>query len=182
MIATLLRELAAAGIERAFVVTGHLAEQVEALLEDGGFGLELSFVRQPSPDGSADTVRRALAAGAEPPLVVTAADTVYGPGDIARFLDGARGDGALAVRREPPPGPGRPPAEIEDGRVVRVVGREGELSGAPLWLLTGAAARAPRRPARPAVRARGARAARHRHGPRDCLGGDREDPGFDGSD
>jgi NDP-sugar pyrophosphorylase family protein len=136
VIATLLRALAGAGVERAVVVTGHLAEQVEALLEEGGFGLGVGFVHQPTPDGSADTVLRALAAGARPPLVVTAADTLFGAGDVERFLDAAEGaDGAIAVRRSPPPGPGRPPAEIEDGRVVRVVGRDGELSGAPLWFL-----------------------------------------------
>jgi NDP-sugar pyrophosphorylase family protein len=139
VVATLLRALAGAGVEHAVVVTGHLAEQVEALLEEGGFGLGVGFVRQPTPDGSADTVRRALAAGARPPLVVAAADTVFGAGDIARFLDAAEGaDGAIAVRRSPPPGPGRPPAEIEDGRIVRVLGREGELSGAPLWFLSAA--------------------------------------------
>src|SRR5258705_9706932 len=73
VIGTLLRELAGAGIRWAFVVTGHLAEQVEQLVGDGsGFGLEVSFVRQPSGLGSADTVVRAVAAGAEAPLLVTA--------------------------------------------------------------------------------------------------------------
>ena len=43
VIATLLRELASAGCERAFVVTGHLAEQVEELVGDGsGFSLEVT--------------------------------------------------------------------------------------------------------------------------------------------
>src|SRR4051812_32604487 len=70
VIATLLRELAGAGVSRAVVVTGHLAEQVERLVGDGsGFGLELRFARQPGVLGSADTVVRALAAGAEPPLL-----------------------------------------------------------------------------------------------------------------
>ena len=41
VLGTLLRELAAAGVERAVVVTGHLAEQVRALAGDGGsWGLE----------------------------------------------------------------------------------------------------------------------------------------------
>ena len=43
VIVTLLHELRAAGIERVTVVTGHLAEQVEALLD--GFPFELRFVR-----------------------------------------------------------------------------------------------------------------------------------------
>ena len=123
----------------------------------GGFGLQVEFVRQPTPDGSADTVRRALAAGARPPLVVTAADTVFAPGDLAWFLDAAEGaDGAIAVRRSPPPGPGRPPAEIEDGRIRRVLARRGRALGRAALVPDRRAARAPRGPPGPAVRARGA--------------------------
>ena len=56
VIAALMREVAAAGLGPVTVVTGHLAEQVEELLGDGSaFGLELRFVRQPSPDGSAES-------------------------------------------------------------------------------------------------------------------------------
>src|SRR5213076_2717924 len=54
VIARLLRDLAGAGCERAWVVTGHLAEQVEALVGDGRpFGLAVRFVRQPGVLGSA---------------------------------------------------------------------------------------------------------------------------------
>ena len=42
VIATLLRELATAGFETVTVVTGHLGDQVEALLGDGsGFGVSV---------------------------------------------------------------------------------------------------------------------------------------------
>src|ERR671932_1120900 len=68
VIGTLLRELAASGIESVHVVTGHLAEQVESLVGDGrGFGVAVRFVRQREPVGSADAVLRALRAGARPP-------------------------------------------------------------------------------------------------------------------
>jgi CTP:molybdopterin cytidylyltransferase MocA len=98
VIASLARELAAAGLTCVTIVTGHLAEQVEELLGDGSaFGLQLRFVRQPSPDGSADAVRRALAAGAAPPLIVTAADTVFTPGDLRRFVDAFTASGAGAA-------------------------------------------------------------------------------------
>ena len=98
VIATLLRELGAAGIERVVVVTGHLAEQVEALVGDGGgFGLAVAYAHQPGVLGSADAVRRALAAGLEPPCLVCGADTVFEPGAIARFVDATAGaDGAVA--------------------------------------------------------------------------------------
>ncbi|SRR6266516_7322915 len=140
VIATLLQELRAAGCGRVTVVTGHLAEQVESLLGDGGgFGLELRYVRQPRADGSADAVRRALAAGVEPPAVVLGADTVFMPGDVARFAAAAEGaDGAIAARREPPPTPQhRWPMRIAGGRVERVLDDDpaNPLAGAPLWLV-----------------------------------------------
>jgi NDP-sugar pyrophosphorylase family protein len=140
VIATLLRELASAGCERAFIVTGHLAEQVEELIGDGsGFSLEVTYVRQPGVLGSADTVQRALAAGAEPPFLVTAADTVYSPGDLARFIEAARGAaGALAYRREPPPDPPhRDALRVVDGLVARVLDDDpaNPNAAAPLWVL-----------------------------------------------
>jgi GTP:adenosylcobinamide-phosphate guanylyltransferase len=103
VIATLLRELAAAGIERVVVVTGHLAEQVEALVGDGSaFGLDVAYARQPGVLGSADAVQRALAAGLDPPFLVCGADTVFEPGDVARFVAGAAGaDGATAGEAAP---------------------------------------------------------------------------------
>ena len=140
VIATLLRELAAAGCARAFVVTGHLAEQVEELVGDGsGFGLEITFARQPGVLGSADTVLRALAAGAAAPLLVTAADTVYTPGDLATFVaafERSGGAGILAGRRDPPPVPAhRDGLSIVDGLVEKVVDDDpaNELGSAPLW-------------------------------------------------
>ena len=142
VIATLLRELAAAGIRRAFVVTGHLAEQVERLVGDGaGFGLEVQFVRQPGVLGSADTVLRSLAAGAEPPLLVTAADTVYSPGDVGRFSEAFAASGAagaIAGRRDPPPVPGhRDGLRVVDGLVEKLVDDDpaNGLGSAPLWAL-----------------------------------------------
>jgi CTP:molybdopterin cytidylyltransferase MocA len=146
VIATLARELRDAGIDPVTVVTGHLAEQVERLLGDGsGFGLELRYARQPQADGSADAVARALAAGAEPPLVVVGADTVFTAGDLGRFARAfADSDavGAVAFRRDPPPGPGKPPIRVVDGRVERVVDDDAAnpRGSAPLWGLAAAAA------------------------------------------
>ena len=133
VICSLLRELQAAGLGRITVVTGHLAEQVERLL--AGFDHELRFVRQPAPDGSADAVVRARL---DPPYLAVAADTVFTPGGVGRFLEQAAGaDGAIAVRRDPPPGPGRSAVRVEEGAVTRVLDDNpvNPLSGAPLWLL-----------------------------------------------
>lgn len=92
VVVTLVHQLAAAGCGRIVVVTGHLADQVEALLRPLPY--ELRFVRQPQPLGSADAVARAQAT---PPFLVTAADTVYSEGDLERFVrEGAAADGAVA--------------------------------------------------------------------------------------
>jgi CTP:molybdopterin cytidylyltransferase MocA len=142
VIATLLRELAAAGCTRTVVVTGHLAEQVEELVGDGAaFGLELRTVRQPGGLGSADAVKRALATGAGPPCIVVAADTVFTPGDIRRFAESfARSGaaGAMSGRRDPPADPPhRVALKVADGLVVAPIDDDptNRLGSAPLWAL-----------------------------------------------
>jgi glucose-1-phosphate thymidylyltransferase len=139
VIAVLLRELAAAGCEQVWVVTGHLAEQVESLVGDGSaFGVSARFVRQPDVLGSADAVRRALDAGAALPVVVSAADTVFGPGDVGRFVEafaGAAAAGALAVRTAPGRESGRAGVLHEGGRIVRMRDEDpaSVWTPAPLW-------------------------------------------------
>jgi NDP-sugar pyrophosphorylase family protein len=129
VVVTLLHELRAAGIGQVTVVTGHLAGQVESLLD----GLDVRFVRQPEPLGSADAVRRGLGAL---PAVVVGADTVFTPGDIGRFA--ATPGHAIAGRRDPPPSPPhRYALRIEDGRITRVLDDDpsNTLAAAPLWRL-----------------------------------------------
>ena len=83
VLATLLRELEDAAVAPVTVVVGHLGDQVRRLLA----GLDVRFVDQTAPLGSADAVGAAVAAGARAPFVVTAADTIYARGDVRRFLD-----------------------------------------------------------------------------------------------
>lgn len=137
VLASLLRELAAAGFERITIVTGHLAEQVEAFVGDGSaFGTSVAFVRQPERLGSADAVRRAVEWGAVPPLLVSAADTVFVAGDVARVVQAwtaSAAAGALAIRRG-----GRSEqtaARVEDGRLQELGGASRGLTAAPLWVL-----------------------------------------------
>jgi len=138
VLATLLRELASAGFEEATVVTGHLAAQVEALVEDGlPFRLRVNTVRQPEALGSADAVVRALDAGAVPPLLVTAADTVFLRGDLGRVVAtwaGTSAAGALGVRtggREET----ETPVRVENGLVAELGGASRDHAAAPLWIL-----------------------------------------------
>jgi CTP:molybdopterin cytidylyltransferase MocA len=128
VVATLLHELRAAGCKHVTVVTGHLAEQVEALLGDGsGFGVGITYVRQPSPDGSADAVRRALAGGAEAPALVAGADHAFAKGTVSRFVQESEGSpGAIAARRGAPP---------VDQRLAGAFAEPDELTSVPLWML-----------------------------------------------
>jgi UDP-N-acetylglucosamine diphosphorylase / glucose-1-phosphate thymidylyltransferase / UDP-N-acetylgalactosamine diphosphorylase / glucosamine-1-phosphate N-acetyltransferase / galactosamine-1-phosphate N-acetyltransferase len=141
-IATLLHELAAAGVERATVVTGHLAEQVERLVgQPRAFPLEVRFARQEPLDGSAGAVVCGLRGGATPPSLVVAADTLFTSGDVAAFaraFDESEAAGAIAVRRDPRPSPPhRAATRVENGLVTRVLDDDpaNPLSGAPLWAL-----------------------------------------------
>ena len=172
VIATLLHELAAAGCERAWVVTGYLAEQVEELVTGCEPGLEIQFVRQPEPLGSADAVSRALEAGAAPPCLVSAADTAYAPGDVARLA--ASAEAAIAWRRSSsgsrPGARGRTgPASAGCGRAFRraLVGTDARSRGASRW------------PAWPSVRARRRVSAGDRRGHDRAWSGDRADAGPD---
>jgi molybdopterin-guanine dinucleotide biosynthesis protein A len=130
VIATLVQQLRAEGLDAVTVVTGHLAEEVERLLD----GLDLRFARQPRPDGSLDAVRRALASSAQLPAVVTAADTVFRPGDLSKVA--AAGGPAIAYRADPR----KARIELADGLIRRVIADDSQLpfSSAPLWLLTDA--------------------------------------------
>jgi NDP-sugar pyrophosphorylase family protein len=142
VIAMLLRELARAECRRVWVVTGHLAEQVEGLVGDGSaFDVEVTFARQPGVLGSADALQRALDAGAGLPVLVSAADTLYSGGDVGRFaaaFEASGADGAVAVRTDPPPGPGRGAVRRVDGLVQRMrdVDPDNRWSAAPLWALS----------------------------------------------
>jgi CTP:molybdopterin cytidylyltransferase MocA len=130
VIAELMRELAVADLGPVTVVTGHLADQVEELLGDGSaFGLELRFVRQPRPDGSADAVRRAIDAGARFPLVVSGADKRYREGEVGRFAESFVSSGAPAALAVEPGGSTAPLWGLTEA--VRLTG----LPGPPYELL-----------------------------------------------
>jgi CTP:molybdopterin cytidylyltransferase MocA len=128
VIATLARRLLDEGFGPITVVTGHLGEQVEELLD----GLDLRFARQPRPDGSLDAVRHALGAGAELPALVSAADTLFAAGDPSKVA--AAQGAAIAYRADPR----KARIELEDGFVRGVAADDPALpySAAPLWLLS----------------------------------------------
>jgi MurNAc alpha-1-phosphate uridylyltransferase len=145
VVGTLVRELAASGFARATIVVGRRGAQVEHLLGDGSaFGLDLAYARQTEPLGSADAVRCALGAGAEPPLLVLGADTVFAHGDVARVAgewlasEAAGGIGVRPVARAKLRH--ETPVRVEAGLVLELGGEpqetpNGVLTGAPVWCL-----------------------------------------------
>lgn len=127
----LLRELHAAGCPEAIVVVGHLEQQVRDLCGDGG-GLALRYRRQVEP-GSAGAV---AAAGAEPPYLVVAADTVFSSGDLAAFAQRFAAGGAAGAVALRPRNAGDPPRNgirARGGLVERLLAGDGTHRGAPLW-------------------------------------------------
>jgi NDP-sugar pyrophosphorylase family protein len=132
VIASLLRELVAGGFSEVTVVTGHLAEQVEELLGDGSaFGIAVRYARQPKPDGTADAVARALEGGVRPPLIVSAADTLYSAGDVGRFAEAFAASGKPSALAYVPDGR---PAPLW-GLTEAVTAVLHELAGPPFELL-----------------------------------------------
>ena len=99
--------------------------ELAAGVDGGGFGLEVRFARQASPDGSAHAV---AAASPTAPYLVLGADVVFARGEIGRFAEAYEASGAAgALAVQPRPGT----VALRGGRVVRVLG-EGVLA-MPLW-------------------------------------------------
>jgi N-acetyl-alpha-D-muramate 1-phosphate uridylyltransferase len=115
VVATLLRELAAAGCRDVTLVVGYRGEQVERLVGDGaGFGLTVRYARQEEPLGSAHAV---TAAAPTAPYLVAGADKMFVPGDIGRFVSAFTASGAAGALLV-----GQVQGAAADG-----------LMGAPLW-------------------------------------------------
>jgi CTP:molybdopterin cytidylyltransferase MocA len=97
VLVSVLRQLEEAGLGPTTVVVGHLGDQIRRLLD----GLDVRFAEQPEPLGSADAVRHAVHAGATPPFVVAAADTLYADGDLQRFVEAWEDSGAAGAHAPP---------------------------------------------------------------------------------
>jgi CTP:molybdopterin cytidylyltransferase MocA len=97
VISTLLRKLEEARLAPVTLVVGHLGDQIRRFLD----GLDVRFAEQPEPLGSADAVLRAVEGGARSPFIVSAADTVYSPGDVGRFAREWEESGAAGAMAPP---------------------------------------------------------------------------------
>ena len=85
MIAWALEPVRAAGIRRAVLCVGHMAEQVEAALGDSfAGGMRLEYSRESRPLGTAGALRLAAGRLAAPAALVANADS-WADADLARF-------------------------------------------------------------------------------------------------
>jgi len=132
VLGSLLLEFGTGGFTKVFLVTGHLAEQIEELVGDGSaYGVEVTYVGQPRADGSADAVRRAVEAGAAPPVVVSGADKLYPRGTVREFAEAFGASSAPAALAVEPNGR---PAPLW-GLTEAVTARLGDLPGPPFELV-----------------------------------------------
>lgn len=91
-----LDQLAAAGVARAVLCTGHLGEQIERRYGSSHAGMEIAHSREPAPLGTGGAARRALACtGAEHVLVLNGDS--YCAVDPVAFAAWAAGCGAAAA-------------------------------------------------------------------------------------
>jgi glucose-1-phosphate thymidylyltransferase len=118
-----LEALVAAGIEEIGVVTGETAEEVEAAVGNGAtFGARCTFIHQEAPLGLAHAVRiaRDFLDGSD--FVMYLGDNLvrYGIVPIVEEFRESRPDALILLARVPEP-QHFGVAELEDGRVVRLV-------------------------------------------------------------
>jgi UDP-N-acetylglucosamine diphosphorylase / glucose-1-phosphate thymidylyltransferase / UDP-N-acetylgalactosamine diphosphorylase / glucosamine-1-phosphate N-acetyltransferase / galactosamine-1-phosphate N-acetyltransferase len=111
--------LAAAGVSEVVVVTGHLAEQVEALADRAS--IAVSTVRQQSPRGTADALMAAAARVAGRPFVYAWGDLVADPAGYRRVVEAWTGGAVLAVNRVADPTAGAAVTVDGAGSVTSII-------------------------------------------------------------
>ena len=118
-----LRLLSRLGVRRAFVIVGHHAERVErALANAERDGLDVQLVRQPAPLGSAHALA-SIRTELRTPFLVLLGDYYFVAGEPEVMLQRlARGESAIAVKREPEARLVREACAVETGTDGRVLG------------------------------------------------------------
>jgi NDP-sugar pyrophosphorylase family protein len=92
----LLDQLAGAGVGRAVLCTGHLGEQVEALLGPRWGGLELGYSREPEPLGTGGALLLALETLRSQTVLALNGDS-FAEADLAELVAAHRASGAAAT-------------------------------------------------------------------------------------
>jgi glucose-1-phosphate thymidylyltransferase len=126
-----IRSLARAGVEDIVLVTGDQISQFKQLLGDGAeFGVRLRYAFQQDPEGGiADAIAKAEAMAAGERVVVVLGDNIF-QDDLSPFVRSfeQQDKGAkILLKRLPPEEAVRfGVAEVQDGRIVRIVEKPAE--------------------------------------------------------
>jgi dTDP-glucose pyrophosphorylase len=125
VIAHQLRLLHRVGVRRVLVVVGHHGADLEAAIGDGSrYGLDITYIPQPAPLGSAHALA-SVRSHVSSPFLVTLGDYYFVPTDpsvMIRRLE--RGQSAIATKRETSPVLVREACAVyhrPDGRVLDIV-------------------------------------------------------------
>jgi len=116
---------AAAGVQRAVVVTGYRGDAIEAALGNGArFGLEIAYCRQERADGTARALLLAEPLIGGDPFALSWGDVLVAAGFYAEFIDAfvrRPCDAQVAVNDVDDPWRGAAVYVSADGRVRRLV-------------------------------------------------------------
>ena len=136
-LALLLERLAEAGVHRAVLCTGHMADQVEAALGHSFAGMALDYSREAEPLGTGGALRLA-ASRLDSGLVLALNGDSFCGVDLRAFARAHREAGvsaSLVVVRVPDAAPFGRVAFDETGRVTRF--EEKKASAGPGWVNAG---------------------------------------------
>jgi NDP-sugar pyrophosphorylase family protein len=137
LIEHILLGVAAAGIERAVIVTGYLAEQIERALGDGSrLGVRIEYRRQERAEGTARALLLAESALGAGPFLLGWGDILVEPqlyAEMVRDFESAPCDALLAVNEVDDPWRGAAVYAAPDGRVTRLVEKPPRGSATTRW-------------------------------------------------
>lgn len=121
-IAWVLDGLAAAGVDEVVVVTGHLAEQIEARIAEL-CPVPVRTVRQERPRGTADAFLAAAEVVGERPFFYAWGDIIAAPAAYAAVMERWRADATptLGVNRVDDPSSGAAVTVDADGHITSIV-------------------------------------------------------------
>lgn len=123
-----LEALAAAGVRDVGVIVGDTHQEIRDAVGDGSaFGLRITYIRQDAPLGLAHAVLTAADFLGDAPFVMYLGDNLLRDGitDLVESFRASDCDASILLQRVPNP-QAYGVAELEDGRVVRLVEKPAE--------------------------------------------------------
>ncbi len=132
MLHHILDRIAAAGVTEALIVTGYLADQMEAAA--ASHGLPVTFRRQTEVNGTAKAALLAESWVADSPFLLTFGDILAEPHHYAGMRDAFPGtDGVLAARHVDAPWQGAAIYVDDSMRILRIIEKPARGTSTTPW-------------------------------------------------